>query len=291
MSELTRLLLHPQTRLQINGFLEHPHHALLLAGPVGAGKKTVATLICQTVLGQELLNNPYVAQINPSGSTISIDEIRQVSRFLQLTTTGTSDWRRAVIIVDAQRMTAEAQNAFLKALEEPPKDTILILTVTEPSSLLPTIRSRAQLLQVKTVNLDDAEHYFTNKALSKPAIQQAYYISNGNVGLMQQLLRSSGDDSNQTLANIALAKRFLRTDRYERLVLTDEIIAKKIDLDSMLWALKTVSLAGLHQAAASGRPKDVQRWQDIVKAIVKASDEVPARPLPKLLLSDLSLML
>jgi DNA polymerase-3 subunit delta' len=46
------------------------------------------------------------------------------------------------IIVDAERMNVQAQNAFLKTLEEPPPNTLLLLLTTQPEQLLPTIQSR-----------------------------------------------------------------------------------------------------------------------------------------------------
>jgi DNA polymerase-3 subunit delta' len=61
--------------------------------------------------------------------------------------TTTSQYSRKVgIIYDADRMNGEAQNAFLKTLEEPPSNTFFILTTGNPSALLPTTRSRCQLL-------------------------------------------------------------------------------------------------------------------------------------------------
>ena len=53
-------------------------------------------------------------------------------------------WRKIGIIYDCDRMGKEAQNALLKTLEEPPKDTTIILVTGNPTSLLPTTRSRCQ---------------------------------------------------------------------------------------------------------------------------------------------------
>lgn len=54
--------------------------------------------------------------------------------------------RKAGVILDADRMNASSQNAFLKTLEEPPPETLLILTTGNPASLLPTTRSRCQTI-------------------------------------------------------------------------------------------------------------------------------------------------
>lgn len=56
--------------------------------------------------------------------------------------------RKFGLIHDADRMNSEAQNALLKTLEEPPPETTMILTAANPSALLPTTRSRCQLLEL-----------------------------------------------------------------------------------------------------------------------------------------------
>lgn len=75
---------------------------------------------------------------NPAPNTI-----RDFINSFQLTS-WQSGWRKIGIIYDCDRMGKEAQNALLKTLEEPPADTTLILVTGNPSSLLPTTRSRCQ---------------------------------------------------------------------------------------------------------------------------------------------------
>ncbi len=71
------------------------------------------------------------------------DSIREFQSFFQLAASGTAGVKIGVIH-DADRMTEEAQNAFLKTLEEPPGRSIFILSSSKPQMLLPTIRSRCQ---------------------------------------------------------------------------------------------------------------------------------------------------
>ncbi len=59
---------------------------------------------------------------------------------------------KAVIIQDAQLLTTEAQNALLKVLEEPPEATIIVLVATSKETLLPTILSRCQMIELQTDN-------------------------------------------------------------------------------------------------------------------------------------------
>lgn len=79
-------------------------------------------------------------RINPEPNTV-----RYFEDSFSLTSASGAD-RKIGIIHDADRMNAEAQNALLKTLEEPPPETLLVLTTGNPSALLPTTRSRCQKL-------------------------------------------------------------------------------------------------------------------------------------------------
>ncbi|MET3790312.1 DNA polymerase III subunit delta' [Aquamicrobium terrae] len=152
-------------------------HALMFVGPVGIGKATFAFHLAHHLLkyprheeAPEQLAVPdpasplfrQVAQgAHPSvlhltrplnertkafKSVVTVDEIRKVGGFLSLTS---HDGGYRVVIVDpADDMNANAANALLKNLEEPPARTLFILIVHAPGSLLPTIRSRCQVVRL-----------------------------------------------------------------------------------------------------------------------------------------------
>lgn len=93
-------------------------------------------------------NNPDLLIIAPE-KTIGIDQIRQIKAFLSK-----KSWRakgkKTVIVNQAGAMTRDAQNAFLKTLEEPPKNSVIILAAGNKASLLETIVSRCQIIVLKT---------------------------------------------------------------------------------------------------------------------------------------------
>jgi DNA polymerase-3 subunit delta' len=84
-------------------------------------------------------------------SEIKISDIRKITHFARMTTSATNGWR-AVIIDGAERMNRNAQNALLKILEEPPKRTAIILVAHHAGGLLPTIRSRVQVVPFAPLN-------------------------------------------------------------------------------------------------------------------------------------------
>lgn len=79
-------------------------------------------------------------------SNIGIDDIREVIDFLDFRS---ANDKKTVVIFEADKMTQEAANAFLKTLEEPPEYGIIILVTSRYASLLPTIKSRVQKINVK----------------------------------------------------------------------------------------------------------------------------------------------
>ncbi len=97
-------------------------------------------------------NHPDVIRIDPVGPMIRIDQIRHLIDTLSRKPFGRG--RRIAIIAGAQAMNPEAGNALLKMLEEPPDDTILILTAPQTSDLLPTIVSRCQHIRFRPLTAD-----------------------------------------------------------------------------------------------------------------------------------------
>jgi DNA polymerase-3 subunit delta' len=134
-------------------------HAYLFSGQEGIGKKKTAFAVAAAVnclnAGPEggcgecascrkvvSLSHPDVHVLVPDGDEIKIDQIRQAQADLALRP---FEGPKKVLIVDtAENMNAAASNAFLKTLEEPPGDTLIILVSAMPQSLLSTIRSRCQ---------------------------------------------------------------------------------------------------------------------------------------------------
>jgi len=134
-------------------------HAYLFSGQAGIGKKRTAFALaaavnclnarpeggcgeCSSCRKVEKLCHPDVHVLVPDGDEIKIDQIRQVQADFALKP---FEGTKKVLIVDnAESMNAASSNAFLKTLEEPPGDALIILITAMPQSLLPTIRSRCQ---------------------------------------------------------------------------------------------------------------------------------------------------
>jgi DNA polymerase-3 subunit delta' len=138
-------------------------HAFLISGAHGSGKENLAARVIQLVSGTaqaaggfDLFGEPvkvetppldelesgWIRVIRPRAKSriITVDEIRDLERTLNLAAPGGAC--KVGVIVEADRMKDQAANAFLKTLEEPPQNTLLLLLTANPQRLLPTILSR-----------------------------------------------------------------------------------------------------------------------------------------------------
>lgn len=282
------LLLHPKTQEQIDNFLNKPAHSLLLSAPMGAGKLYIAEYIAKRLLDlDEIGGYAFFHHIQAEHDTITIDNIRQLKNLLQLKTTGRKPIRRVVIIEQAEAMNHEAQNALLKVLEEPPTDTVIIMTTDNPNLLLPTIKSRTQTLHITKPSKQSMISYFSSN-VTKSELERVYHMSGGQTGLMQALLADT--DSQHPLAeHINLAKDLLKDSAYERLLKVNDLA--KHDLAMTCYGLYSVAHAALVAAADKNNLQQTKRWYQICKVIHKVQDELKYKPQPKLVLTNLLLNL
>ena len=153
--------------------------AYLFVGPTGVGKETIARyfaqlIFCQqdtqppTVCGTCLAcrkvdsgNHPDLQFIRPEGSLLRIGQIRGLQK--QIVYEPLEASRKVYILTDVERMNAEAENCLLKTLEEPPASSVLILLTSNIQVLLPTTRSRCQILQFHPMPTQELAEVLTDR--------------------------------------------------------------------------------------------------------------------------------
>jgi len=122
-------------------------HAYLISGPPGSGKQQLAAELSSLVNGTATgdvfsakAREIFVARPESKSRRIVIGQIRDLEHALQMR--ASNGRRKVAIISDADRLQSQAANAFLKTLEEPPKDSLLLLLSALPEALPETILSR-----------------------------------------------------------------------------------------------------------------------------------------------------
>ena len=136
--------------------------AYLLYGPEGAGKTSLASAfvaalacrrrsaqgeacgVCEACRAVAAGRHPDVTWVEPAADAdgIGIDQVRRLRNWLGMS--ATSDWGKAAIIQQADRMSLQAANALLKTLEEPPGPAAIVLLARDLQAIPETIQSRCQ---------------------------------------------------------------------------------------------------------------------------------------------------
>lgn len=199
------------------------HHAMLIEGPEGIGKATLAFRFANHVLSHPdpasapatigdpdpasavsrqisagashnllHLSRPVDDKTGKVKSAITVDEVRRAGKFFSQTS-GTGNWR-IVVIDPADDLNRSAANAILKILEEPPKRALFLVLSHAPGRLLPTIRSRC--LPLKLAPLPDDALRMALENLGVPAGQGSELLSaaKGSVSEALKLLNYGGGD-------------------------------------------------------------------------------------------------
>ena len=194
------------------GFLAGaPVHAALLVGPAGVGKRTLVDTLAQSLFctGPEPKpcgtcpgcrrflagSHPDVHRIEEK-KRIGVEEIRELITALHAA--AYEGGYRVAILECAGNMTPQAQNSLLKTLEEPPSKTVFFLTAISGSQLLPTIRSRCQVVQVPPLPRAQVEQALMQKGLEASRASELAGMAQGSIG---EALKLDADTGFWTLRN------------------------------------------------------------------------------------------
>jgi DNA polymerase-3 subunit delta' len=174
-------------------------HAWLITGPPGSGRSTTATafaaalqcpmegcgdcLACRTAVSG---THPDVEVVRPEGLSYGAEDTEALVLHASLApTTGT--WH-VIVVEDADRLTEQALNRLLKAIEEPPPATVWILCAPSVEDVLPTIRSRTRHITLRTPSVADiAEALQTRYGADAAIAAFAARASQGHIGRARAL--------------------------------------------------------------------------------------------------------
>lgn len=170
-------------------------HALLFHGPDLALLEELGLTLAARLLGtsaERAIRHPDCFTVRPAkkSRTITADPMREVVRNVNLAPHAGE--RKVALVFEADRLRREAENIFLKTLEEPPGDATLILLTTRPYELLPTIRSRCLLFRLPG---------------GAPTLSEDWQAWRGDFSRWVVAIRDGTDAATGTLGGYALQQR------------------------------------------------------------------------------------
>lgn len=179
---------------------ERPHHAYLFAGPEGSGKQLAARAFTAALICKEggcgqcrdcrlalEDRHPNLVLVEPEGRDIRVGDGPDED--------GTARWmvarahltapeagRKVFRIEQADRMTEEAADVLLKALEEPPAETVFVLSSARPHEIPETVRSRCQTVAFRPLAEDFLVETLVGEGVEEGRARLASRIAGGNLG-------------------------------------------------------------------------------------------------------------
>ncbi len=238
----------------LNNFLQawnardsHPIHPVwMLCGPRGIGKATLAYKIAKQVydtVGDFFIidlarNLDDRGNIKPDAKMISVNTVRAMIERMQMSSMS-GKWR--VVLIDAvDELSIAAENAILKLLEEPPKQTLFLLVTHQLSNVLPTVRSRARIEKMRPLTMTQLRELCVKFMPEAEISADILKLSNGSFGKIANLKASGGDIIYQELIDVLNNKHANASD-----IMT---VANKIALEPSLYGIILDAIAALNLA-------------------------------------------
>ena len=233
----------------VSGFSQ----AWLITGPPGSGRSTAARLFaatlqceangcgkCVSCISVKNGTHPDVHVITPTGLSYGIDDTKDLVReAAMLPSLGQCN---IIILEDADRLTTEAGNALLKAIEEPAKLTMWILCAPSSKDVLITIKSRCRIVSLRTPPAEEiAELLIKRDGIDKAMAHFAAHASLGHVGRAKLLATDEQVRERRSLvlqvpfelkdlpSCFAAAQRLVDAATEDADIATDEMDEKELD--------------------------------------------------------------
>lgn len=252
-------ILNPASEKLILATVTNMPQSLLITGDSGAGLSTIAKYISQLIdIKPTLILPEKDEKIDLDSGVISVEIMRQV-----FSDTRTKSSGKTVIIIDyAERMTHQAQNAFLKLLEEPGENTYFILVSSSTSKLLPTILSRVKKIDIKPISQKQSEELLDDLKITDTTKRSQLLFMAGGLPAEITRLTENNDYFEKNSAIIRDAREILQGRLYQKLLIAQKY---KDDRQSTLKLISYAARILKHSIDSKPQIENIKRIDMILK--------------------------
>jgi DNA polymerase-3 subunit delta' len=287
---------HSVAKLRSAAALGSPRHAFLFTGIPSLGKRTLALRFAQALLCEKPTDgnpcfecgscrrvqrgshpdvsfysletqNAQASERGGKGTTLTIETARAITAQAPLRPMN-GRWR-FVVVADAELLMSDAQEALLKAIEEPPSFLIMVLIASDQETILPTIRSRCEQLELGAVPLAEIERFLIDRGTAAEVAEAAAAFSNGAAGWA---IRASEDPAliEESASVAEQAAAWIDSSDFER-------IATAFALSDVFARQRSDSIAVIQAAAGLWRDSLLVRSGNSDRIVYRAHSDLTDR--------------
>jgi len=253
-------------------------HALM----INVLKGTKQVNVINHILNKLNLKEHSVKDIAPEKGSIGIDKVRAIKLEMSLKN---STEKKLLVIYNSELLTHEAQNALLKILEEPTPNLLIILLTENIDSLLPTVQSRCQIIEISKPSKSQFKQLLIEKGYKISEIDKALAISGGLPDLTLSILNN---ESTNLTENLEYSKALLKYPLISRLKEVDTLSKNKEQLADVLHAMELIASSGSKASITKIGQLD-KNWQRILTAVLDAKTNLSHNVNTRLVLTKLML--
>ena len=277
IASIEQLILHPRTRTQLEQFLTHPTHALMLTGPMGVGLGTIARTIGHQLAGANVIYVAPTLHNKQKTTIINADDIAELGSIVR----NHRDNVLVIIIDGADCAVSGVFERMLKLIEEPVPKVYYIFTAHSLQNIPATIMSRSAL--IKALLPTEADCAVLYSELDSTVASQVKFMANRRPALIKRLTSDDNFFESES-SSMQIAKEFMQNAVSRRMEIIDALPDKE-SATSLCHDLAQLVIS----LASAGRLKNSQKVASQLLLLSETADRLTNNGNLRLQLTNLAI--